>query len=115
MIYKYEILNCKIDKKRPFFDKNGLLYIPHIGKHYKYYIAATRYNTTIAEKEYFLLLSNTKFDFNCRNCNVDDWGRLKINLKGEIKDYLIDKYSNYSNVNVEYIESEDDYDVYLIS
>lgn len=106
-IVKYEILNPVIDKTKPFFRK-GILFIP-IEEKYRYFIEAAQENA-YGEKYYFLLLSKTKFNSNCRICNTDMYGRVKIPLKGEIKDFV----ENKTTIDIEYIESGEDYDVFSI-
>lgn len=113
-IFKYDILNPVKDNKRPFFDeKRGLFYIP-VKTNYRYYIEAAITNAENGGREYYILLSNIKFDENCRLCNVDGYGRCKIKVKGELKDYIIQESSYRGNIDVTYMETEDVYDVYLI-
>ena len=107
-IYNYEILNPVISPKRPFYDtKRKLLFFPANGSSYRYYI------DTFA-REYYVLLSYRKFDDNCRICRVDNYGRCQINLRGEIKDYVIQETKRRGNIEIEYVESERDYDVFAI-
>lgn len=109
-IFKYEILNPVKDKKKPFLDRRGFFNIPNLKTNYKYYIECARYNPILGYKEYYILLSKEKFDNNCRNCKMDDYGRLKIPVKGKIKDFIKDN----DDVNIKHIESEDGYDVFKI-
>ena len=113
-IYKYEVINLKKDNKKPYLDNKGFLIVPNIGKSYKYYIECLRYNPNKCYTEYFLLLSMNKFSSQCKKCRVDDFGRLKVFLRGEIKDAAERNMKNFSNVNFEYIESEDNYDVFIV-
>lgn len=115
MIHNYEIVNPVINKKKPHVDMHGVFIIPNIKKNYRYYIEAAIYNQQTCDKEYFLLLGMTNFNDNCRKCRVDDYGRLKITIKGEIKDYIIREVKERGNVNVEYLESSDTFDVYTIN
>lgn len=112
-IYKYNIINPTTNTKKPFFDtKRGIFYIP-LNKTYRYFVEAA-----IPHKDggdhYHLLLSKIKFNESCRLCNTDDYGRVKVKLKGEIKHYVEKECRDRGNVNVEYIESIDDYDVFSI-
>ena len=107
-IYNYEILNPVISPKRPFYDiKRKLLFFPANGSNYRYYIEVARNNKNTFAREYYVLLSYRKFDDNCRICRVD-------NLRGEIKDYVIQETKRRGNIEIEYVESERDYDVFVI-
>ena len=113
-IYNYEIINPVVNTKRPFFNnKNGLFIFP-ISIKYKYYIECAITNENTGNREYYLLLSKTKFDNNCRLCNIDNYGRCQIKVRGEIKDFIIRETKFNGNMSVEYIESTDDYDIYSI-
>lgn len=114
MIYKYEVIAPVTNKQRPHFDKRSLFIVPIIKKNYKYYIECARYNPNTFSREYFLLLSEEKFDNNCRKCRVDNYGRLKLILHGECKCYAIDEIAARGNIDVEYLETEDVYDIYLL-
>ena len=114
-IYKYVVITPATNKSKPIIKSNGLLIVPNIKKSYKYYLECCRYNPIKFENEYFILLSNNKFDERCKTCRVDDYGRLKLVIKSEMKDVLLKQMTDYSNVNFEYLESEDDYDVFTIN
>ena len=114
MIVKYELVSPIINKKLPYLDKNNFLIVPAIKKLYKYYIEVKRYNPNTLCYEYFLLLSDKKFDAQCRKCRVDDYGRLKVMLHNEVKQYVIDETAARGNVQFEYIESDSLYDVWQI-
>ena len=114
MIYKYEILNPKRDKTKPYINKHEVLVIPNLKEKYRYYIEAISTNPNNLTKNYVLLLSTDKFDEQCKTCRIDDFGRLKVNIKGEFKNYIINELKSRPNINIEYLESEDNYDVYLV-
>lgn len=114
-VFKYEIINPITNYKKPYIDSKGWLIVPAIGKKYKYYIEVARYNPNKCYREYFILLSFTAFSSQCRRCRVDDYGRLKLVPKGEIKDIFTEQMKDYGNVTFEYVESEDDYDVFSIN
>lgn len=111
-IIKYDILNPIPDKSKPFV-KKGILYIP-IEENYKYFIEAAQDNT-YGGRDYFLLLSTIKFNPNCRTCSRDGYGKLRLRLKGEVKDYIYDKCEREGNCDFEYVESADTYDVFSIA
>lgn len=112
MIYKYEVLNPVTNHKKPFLDKRGFFIVPRIGKLYRYYIECARNDNY--GRNYYILLSDSKFDDNCRRCNVDDFGRLKFIPHGELKDYIEQEIKYRANINFEYIESENNYDIFKI-
>lgn len=114
-IFKYEVLNPTINTKSPFFDnKRGLFYFPLNGSKYKYYIECAVNNQYTGEREYYILLSNKKFDSNCRVCHIDNYGRCQIRVKGEMKNYIINETNWRGNITVDYVESTDDYDVFNV-
>lgn len=112
-LVSFEILNPISDKNKPYFDnKNNIFVIPlKIG--YTYYV-----ETKLIEENgitnYYLLLGFTKFNNNARRCNVDNYGRCKIRIGGEFKDFVINECKERGNINVTYIESKEDYDIYLV-
>ena len=113
-IIKYEVINPVKDSKRPFFDnKSGLFYIP-VKAPYRYYVEVANTNMHTGGREYYILLSTTKFDEHCRLCSVDGYGRCRIKLRGEIKEYVVEETKYRGNINVIYLESENNYDVYMV-
>lgn len=114
MICNYEVLNPVVDTKSPFFNiKRGLFIFP-INRKYRYYIECARNNEHDGNREYFILLSNIKFDKNCRICHVDSYGRCQIKVRGEMKDFILRETKWRGNIEVEYIESTDAYDVFTV-
>lgn len=115
MIFQYEVINPKTVKTLPHYNKRGEFIIPNIHANYKYYIEAARYNNITLNREYYFLFSKEKFDAHCRQCRVDDYGRLHLRTHGEIDTYIRNENITRGNVNVEYLESDDTYDVYIIT
>lgn len=113
-IHKYQIINHTADTKKPFFDeRKGIFYLPvkHI---YRYFVEAVVANTEQGGFDYFILLSKVKFDFNCRLCNTDSYGRCQIKVKGQMKDFIVNELQDRGSLDMEYVESVDDYDVFKI-
>lgn len=110
-LFKYTILNPIADKTRPFINK-GVFYIP-ITEKYNYFLEVYQDNP-FGGKDYFIILSKTKFNSSCRRCSSDNYSRIKLRLRGEIKDYVFDKCEQDGNIDVEYVESTDEYDVFSI-
>ena len=112
-IVKYAILDPIPDKSKPFFDnKTDLFYIP-TKTDYNWYVASYIDNQ-YGGVDYFLLLGKTKFNSHCRRCNTDQYGRTKLKLKGELYDYVRDTCEVYGNIEIEYVESAEDYDVFSV-
>lgn len=110
-IIKYDILNPIADKGRPYVKKD-YLYLP-INEKYRYFIEAAQDNI-YGGRDYFLLLGKVKFSPHCRICQPDGYGRIRLKLKGEIKDYVYDQCEQYGNCDFTYVESTDTYDVFSI-
>lgn len=114
MIYKYEVTNPVVSHKKPHVDIHGVFIIPNIKRMYKYFVEAISKDPDTYIETNVLLLSDTKFDENCRRCRVDDYGRLKVRISNKLREYIMSECKSRGNVNVEYLESEDNYDVYVI-
>lgn len=118
-MYEFELAHTKLDKTKPYYDvNNGNIIMPKLGNKYSYYLETKIFNKDLNSYEYYLLLSNTKFDTNCYKCKSDIYNRIKIRLhSNEIKrdltrHTLYDKYG--FNIDVIYIESKENYDIYQI-
>ena len=46
---------------------------------------------------------------------ADDYGRLKVNLHGKLREFVNDEIKIRGNIECDYIESEPDYDVWKLS
>lgn len=114
-IVKYEVINPVVNYKKPFLNSKGFLVIPHIGGRYKYYVECARNNPFNYEREYYVMLSNIKFDSNCRRCKTNSYGQLTIKLRGELYDFAVAECNTRGNVKFEYMETEEGYDVFQLS
>lgn len=114
MIIQYELVAPVTDRKAPYLNKDGAFIVPTIKNLYRYYVEVKRYNPNALCYEYFLLLSDKKFDAQCRKCRVDDYGRLKAILHNEVKQYVISETAARGNVQFEYVESDSLCDVWQI-
>lgn len=113
-IVNFDILNPVISNKRPFYNKKkGLFYMP-LQKKYTYYVECSLYDPKKDDIDYYILLGNNKFDDNCRKCITDMYGRCRINVRGKLKDYIIEESDVRGNIDVEYIESKSEYDIFRI-
>lgn len=77
-----------------------------------------RYNTEISDYEYFLIMCDNKPEIGSSiRCEYDDFGRVKFSICSiwkEIITSLSIKDSNDFNINIEYLESDEDSDTYKI-
>lgn len=112
MITKYDILNPIINKKSPFYNKKKGLFYFHTKTNYKYYLETSRLNQETNDLEFYILLSTEKFNPNCKQCHVDNYGRCQIRPAGKLKDYILIECEERGNFIMDYIETEDNYDVY---
>lgn len=113
-ILQYELVAPITNRKKPHIDNRGAFIIPDIQKLYTHYIEVKRYNPKQLCYEYFLLLGTTKFDEQCRTCRVDNYGRLKLIPHGDIKEYITNEIKSRGNINVEYLFSEESYDIWKL-
>lgn len=114
MICKYEIIAPVTNRKSPYLNSKDFFIVPNIGKLYRYYIEVKRYNPNTFYYEYFILLGTEKFDTQCRKCRVDDYGRLKAKLHGEVLNFVSSEIRTRGNVQFVYDETDDIYDVWRI-
>lgn len=113
-IYTYDIINPVLNRKKAWFDiKKGLIFFPCPTSHYRYFVECAL-NVDKLGRQYYILLSSIKFNENCRICQTDCYGRVKIPVRGELKDYLSNNYNNSFNINIELQDRCDIYDVFCI-
>ena len=112
MITKYDILNPITDKKSPFYNKQkGLFYFPTVTG-YKYFLECSKINPLNNDIEFYILLGKTKFDPNCKSCHLDNYGRCQLKISGKIKEFVLNELEYRGNFIMEYVETEDGYDVF---
>lgn len=112
MLTEFNIINPVQSRKSPFYNKKkGLFYFPTtIG--YRYYLECTKFNTEKQDTEFYILLGKIKFNENCKQCHVDNYGRCQIRPAGILKDYILEEIKERGNFIMDYIESKNDYDIY---
>ena len=113
-IVKYTVLNPLQDNKKPYYDIKRKQFIFPVKENYKWFLEAAQFNVVKNDNDYFILIGTNKFDDNCKKCEVDMYGKCKLRLIGELKEYVIEECNSRGNIKVEYIESTDDYDVFSI-
>ena len=114
MITKYDIINPITDKKGPFYNKKKGLFYFHTKSNYKYYLECSRINEKTHDIEFYILISDNKFNINCKQCHVDNYGRCQIKPAGKLKEYILEESVQRGNFIIDYIESEENYDVYKL-
>jgi hypothetical protein len=112
-IIKYEVINPVASNKKPYYDARKDLFIFPVTTKYTRYVESAIYGST-GGREYYILLGTCQFSEHCRICHVDGYGKCKIRVRGELKDYIISETKYRGNINVEYVESTDSYDVFII-
>lgn len=113
-IYKYKIINIIPDINRPYINDKDELIVPRTNGYYKWFVEAINYNRNNAIDKYYILLSYNKFNNSCRGCKIDRKNNLIIPVLGEIRDYIKRECKEHGNVDVNYIESTDEYDVFEV-
>lgn len=114
MIYNFNLIAPKTDSRKPFLNRDGFFVIPTGSIRYKYYIEVSRYHPVYQTEEYYVLLSDTKFDEQCRKGRVDGIGRFCFRPHGDMLAGIEHSMEVLGNVEVEYIESTDEYDLWQV-
>ena len=81
---------------------------------YKWYLECSRFNENVQDIEFYVLLSENKFDTNCKKCHVDNYGRCQFRPTGKIKDFILEECEYRGNFIFEYLETENNYDIYKL-
>lgn len=114
MITEFNIINPVTNPRSPFYNqKKGLFYFPTSIK-YKYYLECTKINTKTQDIEFYILLGKTKFNEHCKQCHIDNYARCQIRPAGKLKEYILEEIKERGNFIMDYIESEEDYDIYKL-
>lgn len=113
MIYNYEILNPVPIKGKPGYNNKGDFIVPNIKTSYRWYLEAARNNLETCDREYFLLFGDTKFDYSCKRIFWSN-GKANVAISGEFKDFVDKEIKYRGGVELEYYESEQDFDSWRI-
>lgn len=112
-IYKYEVLSKKINKDNPVYNAAKHSFRFKIYKtNYKYCLEVKRIENNI--EHFYLLLSSEKFHDNCKQIRLDNYGRYKLYCDKELCSELEDCLEQNDVINIKYVETEDNYDVFEI-
>ena len=114
-IYRYEIIGKHTNKNRPFFDKKKGLFIFKLKGNYNWWCQAKLFNNETGCYDYYLLFSKEKFCDTAFKCHKDDFGKYRLSVSDEFKDWLTEYYDiDSGNFNIEYVETINNYDVYSV-
>lgn len=113
-IHNFKVVNPSVSNKKPFIDKRGNLYIPLTGARYRYFLEVSNYDPDTGDDYYYIMFGNIKFNEHCRLCAVDMYGRVQVPVKGVIKDYILRETKERGNVEVKYLESTENYDIFSV-
>ena len=110
----YNIIDTTVDKDKPYYVvKDNVIYIRDKSLFdNKYYLEADYYSPTEGRK-LIIILSKEKIDSNCRQCKVDNYGRLKIKPVAH-REYLQAVYSRDSNIQFVLDSMNDEFVAYRI-
>lgn len=114
-ILQYEIIDKKLDRLKPYYDKKKSLLIFRIQGAYNYYCQARKYNPETNDYEYFLLLGKTRFNDNCNIFYRDDFGRYKIRATDKLRIYMESITIDNANFELDCVDSNEYYDVWQIN
>ena len=115
MITKFEVINPLPIRTKPHLNRRGELVIPNIATlKYNWYLEVARDNVVTGDREYYILFGTTKFDSACIKLTKDYGRKYVIQLHGEFADFVHREISARANIDIEYLYSEDAYDVWEI-
>ena len=113
-LYTFNIEAPVTDKSKPFYYANRESLVFRSPIKYTFYIECSKIDEISGEKSFYLLLSNTKFNDNCRPLKRDSYGRYFAKLHNDFKNYVINETNERGNIIIEYLESKEVYDIYSI-
>lgn len=113
-IYNYDLVTTKYDKNKHHYDNKRNIIYCKFKIVYKYYLECSRYNPETNTYDYYLMLSRKQFNDNCFKTYLDTYGRIQIKPHNNFKKYIESITNDSRNINLEYIESTDDYDVFSV-
>lgn len=115
MITKFEVINPLPIRTKPHLNRRGELVIPNIATlKYNWYLEVARDNVVTGDREYYILFGTTKFDSACIKLTKDYGRKYVIQIHGEFADFVHREINARANIDIEYLYSEDNYDVWEI-
>lgn len=113
-ILKYNLIDPAVNKTKPYYNFQTDTFVFPIKHKYNWFVQAYDINEVTRRKEYFLLLGKEKFDDGCRRCDCDGYGKCRVHLTDEFKEFVISECKSRGNIIVEYSESDEGYDAYNV-
>lgn len=109
----YDVINTKVDKTKSWYLYKDNIIFAKLTLPFKvnYFLEATLNNKN--GKEPCIILSKDNIDTQCRRCNTDNYGRIKIKPVA-FKDYFKSIYNRDSNIKLDIIDISEDYVVIRI-
>lgn len=111
---RFDIINPVTNSKKPHYDTNKDLFLFPVDTKYRYYIEVRNIDENTGEYRYYLLLGRIKFSEHCRLCEVNMYGMCKIHPRGEFKEYVVQECVERGNVDMNKVDANSDYDIWLI-
>lgn len=109
----YNVLNTTIDKSKVWYNvANNIIYVKADANGFKYYLEADTYDPNNG-RQLYIILSREKIHDSCRQCYVDNFGRLKIKPVAH-KEYFKTMYERDSNIKFELVDVNSDYSSFII-
>lgn len=112
---RFDIINPVSNRKKPHLNKEQNLFMFPVETKYRYYIEARNIDENTGEYKYYLLLSTIKFSEHCRLCEVNMYKMCKIHPRGEFKEFLYNECTERGNVDMNKVDANSEYDIWLIS
>lgn len=113
-IINFDIVSPIVNKHKPFYFNNRQSLVCRFQQRYDYYVECSRFDPDKQCYHYYLLLYKDKLNDNCRKINNDNYGRSIIMLHNDMNNYVKSECKIRGNINVEYLESTEEYDVYSV-
>lgn len=109
----YDVINTKVDKTKSWYSYKDNIIFAKLKLPFKvnYFLEASINNKN--GKEPCIILSKDNIDTQCRHCNVDNYGRIKIRPIA-FKNYFKSIYDRDSNIKLDIIETTEEYIVVKI-
>lgn len=111
----YDAISPKLNKQLTWIDVNKYQLLSREIKYRRYVTISKRYEKDKNDYDYFIiLLDNTPDDRDYSKTNLDDYGRIKVNLKSIWKETSLHTFEYNVNISITHIEHTDDGDIYKL-
>lgn len=110
---KFNIVKPKVNIRKPYYEASRNRFFFPVHKNYKYYLEVTATNENDITA-YYILVGKEEFNPSCRRCEVNGIGNCRLQLHGEVKEYIAKECAERGNINATLVDENSDYDTYLI-